>query len=223
LPAADAQVFGRYVGAAALTGLLVTLAAARLLPGWLGATLGVGQGLAWCGVMLLRHPRPWLTNLVVFGLVAGVVELAADAWLVHGTRTLVYPSGGPFLLASPAYMPAAWFGMLSLGLALAAVLGDRWPLVVTTGVVTIVTGVYIPVYEALAHVAGWWSYVGTPLLFGAVPPYVVVGELLLAVPLAFATRLLARVPRTAAVWLGAAQGAWIFISYGVAWGLCAGR
>jgi len=29
-----------------------------------------------------------------FGLVAGIVELAADAWLVDGTRTLDYSVGG---------------------------------------------------------------------------------------------------------------------------------
>jgi hypothetical protein len=115
-------------------------------------------------------------------------------------------------------MPAAWFGMLSLGLALAARLGERH-IAVATSFVTVATGAYIPAYEVLARSAGWWSYARSALLFGAVPPYIVLGELLLALPLAGATRLLAELRWPAAAGLGAAQGLWIFVSYRAAWGV----
>src|ERR1039457_2831811 len=40
------------------------------------------------------HRDGLLARFMIFGLVAGVVELAADAWLVDYTRTLDYSIGG---------------------------------------------------------------------------------------------------------------------------------
>jgi hypothetical protein len=215
--AADARALIRYVALAAAMGLALTLGSIALLPGWIGATLAVGQGLVWVGVMLVRRRSRWLTNIVVFGLVTGVVELAADAWLVRRTGTLRYPVG-PLLAASPAYMPVAWFGMLSAGIALGVALRRRFSLSIASVAVALALGVYIPLYEGLARRAGWWTYEGCAAIAGGVPLYVVLGEVLLSLPLVAITERLMRARPTTAVALGVGQGLWIFASYVLAFG-----
>src|SRR5882724_6545771 len=50
----------------------------------------------------VRRRDSFMAHLIVFGLVVGFTELAADAWLVEGTRTLSYSiGGGPMLWRSP--------------------------------------------------------------------------------------------------------------------------
>lgn len=203
----------RAVGLSAVVGLLLSLASVAWIPGWRGAALGVGQGAAICLALLVARRNPADLALVLFGLAAGVAELPADAWLVrHGG--LVYPPG-PRIWASPAYMPVAWLGMLSGGLALAAALRHRASLPVATLLVAVGMGLWVPLFEALARLGGWWWYEGD-LLFGAVPAYIVAGEVGLALPLAGVVRALEHGGPGRAVALGLAQGAWIFICYRLA-------
>ena len=55
----------------------------------------------------LRDRFMW--RLILFGLVLGLVELPADAWLVETTGTLDYSlGGGPMIWRSPVWMPLAW-------------------------------------------------------------------------------------------------------------------
>src|SRR5262249_59917669 len=50
-----------------------------------------------------------LARFLLFGVVVGLTELAADAWLVDYTRTLNYSiGGGPMIWRSPLWMPLAW-------------------------------------------------------------------------------------------------------------------
>jgi hypothetical protein len=50
-----------------------------------------------------------LARFLLFGVVVGLTELAADAWLVDYTRTLDYSiGGGPMIWRSPLWMPLAW-------------------------------------------------------------------------------------------------------------------
>lgn len=160
----------------------------------------------------LRHRGIFVRNLTLFGLAAGAAELAADAWLVNITGTLVYPAG-PRLWASPAYMPIAWFGMMSAASALTIALSRRLSLA-TAGILTaLVLGVYIPIYEAIAAAAGWWRYQGTPMLAGVVPHYIILGEVLLALPFVWLTARLVRASVVGALALGIAEGLWIGASY----------
>ena len=83
-------------------------------------------GLLFIVWAVTRSPR--LSWLLVFGLVAGVLELWADWVHVVYFHSLVYTDYFGFkLLTSPSYMPIAWwltvvqFGYLGLRLA------DRWP------------------------------------------------------------------------------------------------
>lgn len=52
----------------------------------------------------------WRTGAaLLFGVVVGLTELVADAWLVDYTRTLDYSiGGGPMIWRSPLWMPLAW-------------------------------------------------------------------------------------------------------------------
>src|SRR3954471_21869430 len=51
---------------------------------------------------VLHRGDAFLARLIVFGLVAGFMELFADAWLVTYTRTLDYSvGGGPMIWKSP--------------------------------------------------------------------------------------------------------------------------
>ncbi len=213
----DAALFQRGVAGASTLGLALAIVSTAWLSGWMGATIAVGQGVLWCLYVLLRRPSRWLRNLVIVGLVAGFVELVADAWLVHSTGTLTYAPGGPFLAASPAYMPFAWLGMLCTGMALAMRLRTRcWSALAATLGVSAALGLYIPVYEALAAWAGWWEYRDCAAFWGTVPVYIVVGEMLLALPLVAITARTRRMSHARAVLVGVALGLWIFLSYVIA-------
>lgn len=217
LTAKDGQIFIRYTVFAAVTGLVTTILSVWYIPGWIGATVGVAQGLVWCSVMLLRRRSSWLVNVTVLGVVAGFVELIADAWLVHGTQTLVYPQSGPFLFASPAYMPLAWFGMLSACVAFGITLRKRFSLVFSSIAAALAFGVYVPTYEALAAYAGWWHYRHVEWSLGPVPGYIVLGEVLMAVPIVFLTERLMHARTLTAMAYGMGLGWWIFASYALAW------
>lgn len=212
----DVEVFVRHVAFASVLGLAISLVSWASLPGWRGASLAVGQGAVVCLHMLARRPRRWLVNLVLAGAGAGMVELAADLWLVRGTGTLRYAEG-PTLFASPVYMPVAWLGMISAGLALGLHLRCRGLSPGASAVaVALALGAYIPLYEAVAARAGWWAYGGCSLLFRHVPHYIVFGEVLLAVPLVWLAERLRTARTLHALVLGVLHGAWIFASYALA-------
>src|SRR5882672_698803 len=87
-----------------------------------GLALNLFDNALLLGFVLL-HRDGLLARFMLFGLVVGFVELAADAWLVDYTHTLDYSvGGGPMLWRSPAWMPFAWeivavqFGYLGLRL-----------------------------------------------------------------------------------------------------------
>lgn len=195
---------------------------------WAGIDAWFGWG-AWSAyacigltsLLYLVHVR-WrqrdiLKNLLVFGLVAGLTELAADWWLVSTTKTLQYAQWGPFLVDSPAYMPMSWAGiLLSMGF-LGWAVARKHGLLIGTLVATVVCGIYVPVFEMLAHYAGWWTY-DNCRRWGVVPWYIIVGEALIGASL---TPLVAGVvgPKSGLVgWVvrGVIAGLWIWGAYFIA-------
>ena len=73
-----------------------------------GAALNLVDNALLIGFVLARRDR-LLGRFLLFGLVVGLTELAADAWLVDSTRTLDYSvGGGPMIWRSPLWMPLAW-------------------------------------------------------------------------------------------------------------------
>ena len=73
-----------------------------------GATLNIVDNSLLVGFVVLKRDA-LLARFLLFGLVVGFTELAADAWLVDYTRTLDYwIGGGPMIWRSPVWMPLAW-------------------------------------------------------------------------------------------------------------------
>lgn len=192
----------------------------------LDAAVDAGPWSAWAcvgltSILYLAHVR-WrgrdiLKNLLVFGLVAGLTELAADWWLVSKTQTLHYAPWGPFLIDSPAYMPLSWAGiLLSMGFLGWAVSRTKG-LAVGVLVSAVVSGLYVPTFEALAHFAGWWTYDRCARL-GVVPWYIIVGEALIgaAMPLLVSGVVAPVSSLVGWVWRGVVAGLWIWVSYFIA-------
>jgi hypothetical protein len=162
-----------------------------------------------------------LARLIVFGLAVGFVELAADEWLVDATKTLDYSIGrGPMLWRSPLWMPFAWevvavqFGYVGLRLK------DRWGAagLFATGVLGAIN---IPYYEEMAKRIHWWQYTGCRMI-SLTPYYIIVGELGIAVALAWLASKLRNGGWGKAVLLGVAGGAAIFTCYAVGFALTDG-
>jgi hypothetical protein len=166
----------------------------------------------------IRHRDGFLVRLMVFGLVVGIVELAADAWLVEWTRTLDYSvGGGPMLWRSPVWMPLAWeivavqFGFVGLRL---------WERFGAAGLAAIgaLGAINIPYYEEMARRIHWWTYSGCRMVSGT-PYYIIVGELLITVAFALLAKPVRRGGWTTALFAGIGGGAAIFAAYAVAFGI----
>jgi hypothetical protein len=187
--------------------------------GWTAAALCLFNNAILIGFTVWTRD-PVIARLLVFGLAVGVVELAADAWIVDVTGTLDYtPSHSMMVWRSPWWMIMAWelvalqfayiglrlrdrFG--ALGLALSGLLG----------------AVNIPFYEEMALRLSWWRYGGCPMLSNT-PYYIIIGEFFLVVCFG----LLAPSVRRSS-WLlvgasGALAGVCILASYFLAWQLVA--
>src|SRR6266566_7972302 len=87
-----------------------------------GAALNVVDNCLLVGFTVVRRDA-LLARFLLFGVVVGFTELAADAWLVDYTRTLDYSiGGGSMIWRSPLWMPLAWevvavqFGYIGLRL-----------------------------------------------------------------------------------------------------------
>ena len=92
-----------------------------------------------------------LSWLLVFGLVAGMLELWADWVHVGYFRSIVYTDYFGFkLLASPSYMPIAWWVTLVQFGYLARRLADRWPPWAAVVVLTALGMALSPWYEEFA-------------------------------------------------------------------------
>ncbi|MDB6139436.1 MAG: hypothetical protein JWO94_2508 [Verrucomicrobiaceae bacterium] len=169
----------------------------------------------------MRHKDALLARLILFGLVVGLGELAADAWLVDHTHTLDYsPGGGPMVWRSPVWMPLAWevvavqFGYVGLrlyerfgaaGLLMNGVLG----------------AVNIPYYEEMARLIHWWKYGGCRMISGT-PYYIIIGEFGIAVALAMLAKPLRKDGITLPAAMGIAGAAAIFLCYFAAFSLTGG-
>jgi hypothetical protein len=191
-----------------------------ILPGSDGRT-AAAIGLLNNAVLIafaLRRRDAVVGRLLLFGIVVGVVELAADAWLVDHTRTLDYaPSGSLMVWRSPWWMILAWeivaLQLGYVGLRLRERLGARG--VVLAGVLGAIN---IPFYEEMALRLSWWRYRGCPMLSNT-PVYIIVGELLIVMGFALAAGAVRRPGLARVAGAGAAAGAGIFASYALAWSL----
>ncbi len=156
-----------------------------------------------------------LARFLLFGVVVGLTELAADAWLVDYTRTLDYSiGGGPTIWRSPLWMPLAWevvavqFGYIGLRL---------WERFGKTGllIIGLLGAINIPFYEQMARRIHWWQYGGCRMI-SFTPWYIILGEFGIALVFALLARTLRRDSWRVAVVAGLSGGVSIFVCYAVA-------
>jgi hypothetical protein len=167
----------------------------------------VGFALVWRDALLARF--------LLFGLVVGFTELAADAWLVDYTDTLDYSiGGGPMIWRSPLWMPVAWevvavqFGYIGLRL---------WERFGKLGLflIALFGAINIPFYEEMARRIHWWQYSGCRMI-SLTPWYIIVGEFGIALAFALLARSLRRGSVRTAIIAGVAGSISIFACYAVA-------
>ena len=137
-----------------------------------GITALVVIGMLIMGWYVTRGPR--LAWLLLFGLVAGVLELWSDWVHVVHFGSLVYTDYFGFqLLASPSYMPIGWwltcvqFGYLALRLS------DRWPQWAAVGLITLLGMSLPPWYEEFAAPARAWYYTTSDLMLSNTPLWII--------------------------------------------------
>ncbi len=129
-------------------------------------------GMLIVGRFLTHNQR--LAWLLLFGLVAGVLELWSDWLHVEHLGSLVYTDYfGAKLLSSPSYMPVGWwltcvqFGYLALRLR------DRWSPWAVVGVITVLGMSLPPWYEEFAAPARAWYYTPSQLMLSHTPVWVI--------------------------------------------------
>jgi hypothetical protein len=124
------------------------------------------------GWRVTRSPR--LAWLLLFGLVAGVLELWSDWVHVAYLGSLVYTDFFGFkLLESPLYMPIAWwlttvqFGYLALRFA------ESWSRWKAVGLISLLGMSLPPWYEEFAAPAKAWYYEPTGPMLSNTPLWIV--------------------------------------------------
>ena len=182
-----------------------------------GAALNFVDNCLLVGFVVVRRDA-LLARFLLFGVVVGLTELAADAWLVDYTRTLDYSiGGGPMIWRSPLWMPLAWevvavqFGYIGLRL---------WERFGKTGLLMIglLGAINIPFYEEMARRIHWWQYSPESVrgMISYTPWYIILGEFGIAVMVALLAGILRRDSWLAAVVCGVTGGASIFVCYAAA-------
>lgn len=157
----------------------------------------------------LYFKNPLIKRLVIFGTIAGILELIADYYLVDIANSLVYPKDELMIWSSPAYMPFAWSNVLLQLSFIGVLLVKRYNVVVASVILGIAGGMYIPLYEHLAKNAGWWWYTSNSVMVLNAPVYVIVCEALisLSLPALVMNAEYHRLQKT--MLLGFAEGLWI--------------
>lgn len=196
------------------------LAAALLARGWITAAITDVIVLSYIAG-LWRARLPWWSlvgRLLLFGLVAGILELATDAAGALFARSLVYPSDEPMLWQSPIYMPISWMIVLTLLGYLAWRLAGRLPLWLAMALSGLAGMLVIPFYEESAWHAGWWGYTTLPQL-GHTPVYVFLFEGAITAILPLLVRGIERLSLPMIVARGALLGGWMPLVAFVSWRL----
>lgn len=159
----------------------------------------------------------FLKRLLLFGIAAGFTELLADAWLVYGIDSLVYPLEEAKIWASPNYMPFAWAVVLIQVGYLGWLYAQSHTIIPAMGISCLIGMLFIPAFETCAKFAEWWFYKpSSPMLFNT-PIYIIVGEGLIALLLPLIYNKEMKKNYLFSFFAGILQGLWIFASYFLAY------
>ncbi|MTI20481.1 hypothetical protein E1176_05550 [Fulvivirga sp. RKSG066] len=164
----------------------------------------------WFYALYLKNPL--VQRLVIFGTIAGILELFADHYLVDTINSLVYPQDEPMIWSSPAYMPFAWSNVLLQLSFIGVLLTNKYNVFKASIILCIAGAMYIPLYEHLAKGANWWWYNDNAAMIFNAPIYVILceGLISLALPLLIAYSEHHPLKKTFA--LGSIAGLWIYVS-----------
>ena len=199
-----------------LASILVTLSVAAISSatdaGWISAfILATGMYAIIAGFAYLTKDK-FLFKLLLFGIIAGFIELFADCWLVHSTMTLVYPQNEPMIACSPLYMPFAWAVVLTQVGYLGWLISGHKPLWVSMLATMVLGLLFIPLFEHWAFGAEWWYYRDTPMIFNT-PYYIIAAEGLICLVLPFFFKAQSHKKFSLAALFGIIQGFWIWAAY----------
>lgn len=126
-----------------------------------------------------RTRDPLIGRLLVFALVVGFGELPTDAFSVAVKGTLVYPTGEPMIWASPLYMPFSWVAVMVQMGVIACWMTRRMHMGWAMLLMALIGASYVPLFEYLAHSAGFWYYQHCAMFLGITPYYVILAEALI--------------------------------------------
>lgn len=200
------------------TTLTVAALSSYFHAGWMSAAVLAFGMYAIIAAFAVRYSDGFLFKLLVFGLMAGIVELAADCWLVDSTKTLLYAGGEPMIFCSPIYMPFAWAVVLVQVGYLGWLISGHKPMWQSM-LATLALGLlFIPLFEHFANGAGWWVYQNTPMI-GDTPWYIIMAEGLICMVLPFLFKFEVQKSYVRALIFGALQGLWIWVAYYVSFSL----
>ena len=160
----------------------------------------------------VKFNNPLIQRLLVFGTVAGILELVTDHYLVSTIDSLVYPGNELMVWSSPLYMPFAWSNVILQLSFVGVLLTQKKGLLVASVVLCIAGGMYIPLYEHLAKDAGWWWYNNNVSMIFNAPVYVIICEALISLSLPLAIYYSEHNKLNRTVYLGVAEGIWILVS-----------
>jgi hypothetical protein len=201
----------QFIAVANAIAIAIALASAKWALGWKAATASVVIELTLLAVFCLRHPEPLFARLLVFGVAIGFTELINDTWLID-RHILFYDPGGPMVIDTPLYMPFCWALIFVTNGTVAVFLFQKFGGAKAALGMALLSGLYIPGFEALAAKALWWHYEHVPMFLGLAPRFVVLGEALLALPLPWLCVALARRGFGVAVGLGVVEGLVVYLT-----------
>jgi hypothetical protein len=209
------------VGLMSAVGLGLAGYAALFHLGWRYAAVSTYLEVALVCAFMLWTRDALLRCLLVFALVVGYGELAADAFSVVVKQTLVYPPGEPMIWASPLYMPFSWIAVMAQMGFIAWWLAHRMRMGSAMAIMALIGASYVPLFEYLAHSADFWYYRNCPMLAGITPYYVVLAEAIICAALPPLLQRIDERPWTWWIGLGVMESAVIYLGSRLAFALTA--
>lgn len=202
----------KFIFATIILTLTVAAISSATDAGWISAfTLAIGMYVI-IGSFAYLTKDEFLYRLLLFGIIAGAVELFADCWLINSTLTLVYPQDEPMVACSPLYMPFAWAVVLVQVGYLGWLISGHKSLGFSMLATMVLGLLFIPLFEHWAFGAEWWYYRDTPMIFNT-PYYIIVAEGLICLVLPFFFKVQSHKKFSLAALFGIVQGFWIWAAY----------